>query len=39
MDERFFKWRVCRTIINGITAYCDGIVVDGVRGKELRFEV
>jgi dihydroorotase len=37
MDERFFKWRVCRTIINGITAYCDGIVVDGVRGKELRF--
>jgi len=39
MDERFFKWRVCRTIINGITAYSDGIVVDGVRGKELRFEV
>ncbi|MBO4215823.1 MAG: dihydroorotase [Bacteroidaceae bacterium] len=39
MDERFFKWRVRRTIINGITAYSDGIVVDGVRGKELRFEV
>jgi dihydroorotase len=39
MDERFFKWRVSRTIINGITAYSDGIVVDGVRGKELRFEV
>ena len=39
MDERFFKWRVSRTIINGITAYSNGIVVDGVRGKELRFEV
>ena len=39
MDERFFKWRVRRTIINGITAYSDGIVVDGVRGKELRFQV
>ena len=39
MDERFFKWRVRRTIINGITAYSDGIVVDGVRGKELRFDV
>lgn len=39
MDERFFKWRVSRTIINGITAYSDSIVVDGVRGKELRFEV
>ena len=39
MDERFFKWRVCRTIINGLTAYCDGVVVDGIRGKELRFGV
>ena len=39
MDERFFKWRVCRTIINGLTAYSDGVVVDGIRGKELRFEV
>lgn len=37
MDERFFQWRVRRTLINGITAYSDGIVVDGVRGKELRF--
>ncbi len=37
MDERVFKWRVRRTMVNGITAYCDGIVVDGVRGKELRF--
>ena len=37
MDERTFKWRVRRTIVNGITAYCDGIVVDGIRGKELRF--
>ena len=39
MDERFFKWRVRRTLINGITAYSDGIVVDGIRGKELRFQV
>ena len=39
MDERFFKWRVRRTLINGITAYSDGIVVDGIRGKEMRFEV
>lgn len=39
MDERFFKWRVRRTIVNGLTAYSDGVVVDGIRGKELRFEV
>lgn len=37
MDERTFKWRVRRTIVNGKTAYADGIVVDGVRGKELKF--
>ena len=37
MDERVFKWRVRRTLINGITVYSDGIVVDGVRGKELKF--
>ncbi|MBR1667441.1 MAG: dihydroorotase [Bacteroidaceae bacterium] len=37
MDERFFKWRVRRTLVNGITAYSDGVVVDGIRGKELRF--
>lgn len=37
MDERVFKWKVRRTIINGITVYSDGIVVDGVRGKELKF--
>lgn len=37
MDERTFKWRVRRTIVNGKTAYCDGIVVDGIRGKELKF--
>ncbi len=37
MDERTFRWRVRRTIVNGITAYNDGIVVDGVRGNELRF--
>lgn len=37
MDERTFKWRIRRTIVNGRTAYCDGIVVDGVRGMELRF--
>ena len=39
MDERTFKWRVQRTLVNGVTAYCDGVVVDGVRGKELRFNV
>ena len=37
MDERVFKWKVRRTIVNGITSYSDGIVVDGIRGKELRF--
>lgn len=37
MDERTFKWRVRRTFVNGKTAYSDGIVVDGIRGKELRF--
>lgn len=37
MDERTFKWKVMRTIVNGKTAYCDGIVIDGVRGKELVF--
>ncbi|MCM1312212.1 MAG: dihydroorotase [Bacteroides sp.] len=37
MDERTFKWKVRRTIVNGRTVYCDGIVVDGVRGKELEF--
>jgi dihydroorotase len=37
MDERHFKWRVRRTLVNGRTAYVDGIVVDGVRGMELRF--
>lgn len=37
MDERVFKWRVRRTFVNGLTAYSDGVVVDGIRGKELRF--
>ena len=37
MDERTFKWRVRRTFINGKTAYADGIVVDGIRGMELKF--
>lgn len=37
MDERTFKWRIRRTLVNGLTAYCDGVVVDGIRGKELRF--
>ncbi len=37
MDNRTFKWKVVRTIVNGITAYVDGIVIDGVRGKELQF--
>jgi len=39
MDERTFKWRVRRTFINGRTAYSDGVVVDGVRGMELEYEV
>lgn len=37
MDERTFKWRVTRTFVNGMTVYSDGIVVDGIRGKELVF--
>lgn len=37
MDERTYKWKVRRTFVNGKTAYCDGVVVDGIRGKELRF--
>ena len=37
MDERTFKWRVRRTMVNGRTVYSDGIVVDGVRGEALRF--
>ena len=37
MDERTFKWRVRRTFVNGMTAYSDGIVVDGIRGMELKF--
>lgn len=39
MDERTFKWRVRRTFVNGLTAYSDGVVVDGIRGKELRFQM
>ena len=38
MDERTFKWKVRRTLVNGKTAYCDGIVVDGIRGKALVFK-
>ena len=38
MDEYTFNWRVRRTIVNGKTAFCDGIVVDGIRGKELVFD-
>ena len=37
MDAHTFKWRVRRTVVNGKTVYSDGVVVDGVRGKELRF--
>lgn len=37
MDGHRFNWRVCRTFVNGTTAFADGIVVDGIRGKELRF--
>lgn len=39
MDDRTFQWKVRRTIVNGKTVYSDGIVVDGVRGKELKFLV
>lgn len=38
MDEHTFKWRVRRTFVNGRTAYCDGVVVDGVRGRELVYK-
>lgn len=38
MDERTFKWRVVRTVVNGKTVFADGIVVDGVRGKALEFD-
>ena len=38
MDERTFKWKVVRTLVNGVTAYSDGIVVDGVRGMELVYD-
>lgn len=37
MDSRTFKWKVRRTLVNGKTAYCDGIVIDGIRGKALKF--
>lgn len=37
MDERTFKWKVVRTLVNGKTAYADGIVIDGIRGKQLLF--
>ncbi len=37
MDDRMFKWKIVRTIVNGRTVYADGIVVDGVRGMELKF--
>lgn len=37
MDARTFKWKVRRTLVNGKTAYCDGIVIDGIRGKALEF--
>lgn len=37
MDERTFKWKVVRTLVNGKTAYLDGIVIDGIRGRQLTF--
>ena len=37
MDEHHYKWKVERTIVNGKTAYCNGTIVDGVRGKALQF--
>ena len=39
MDGRSFDWKVVRTIVNGVTVYADGLVVDGVRGMELRFNM
>jgi len=38
MDERTFKWKVVRTLVNGVTAYSDGIVIDGIRGMELVYD-
>jgi dihydroorotase len=38
MDERTFKWKVVRTLVNGVTAYADGIVIDGIRGSELVYD-
>ena len=37
MDEHIFKWRVARTFVNGKTAYADGGMIEGVRGKAIRF--
>lgn len=39
MDGRSFDWKVVRTIVNGVTVYADGLIVDGVRGMELRFNM
>lgn len=39
MDERHYQWKVERTIVNGKTAYCNGTIVDGVRGMALQFNV
>jgi len=38
MDGRTFKWKVVRTFVNGVTAYADDIVVDGIRGKALEYD-
>ncbi|MCQ2113059.1 MAG: dihydroorotase [Bacteroidaceae bacterium] len=39
MEGKVFKWKVERTIVNGATAFANGIVVDSVRGRELRYNV
>ena len=39
MDERTYNWKVERTLVNGKTVYADGIIVDGLRGQALKFNV
>lgn len=39
VEEKHYNWQVRRTLVNGQTVYSDGAVVDGIRGKELVFNV
>ena len=39
MDGTTFDWKVISTIVNGVTVYANGLIVDGVRGMELRFNM